>query len=153
MRIHVLCLLSVLCAGAIIVGSSGFAAAQTRNFTISDGSSTLGLLRVAARNAKTLPASTMRAGDSTLIVVYRGALQNFVTCTLGNTNVSRDLKLDFRSTMESQGPRLTTTTVYLVTDAANPPLSLVFSSLDEGKAGNLSCHATGAMERKLLGVK
>jgi hypothetical protein len=150
---HAWNLLSVAVAGALIATSAGIAAAQTLNFAYIDKSPTKPLLGVAARNAGRMQATSQRAGETSLIVTYRGEPQDFVQCMDGKEDVTRNLVLDLRSTLESQGPRLTTSTVYIVTDASDERVSLVFTTFEEGKAGDLSCRATGRMERKLLGVK
>jgi hypothetical protein len=150
---HKLNVLPALFACALIASSPGLAEAQTRNFAYADKSSTLPLLGVAARNAARLPGTSVRASDTVVIVTYRGEPQDFVICKRDDADVSGDLVLDLRSTLESQGPRLAAASVYIVTDINDKRVSLVFNGVEEGKAGDLSCRATGAMERKLLGVK
>lgn len=154
MRSRAFHMLSVLLSGAVIASSSGIAAAQSLTFAYPDNSSTAPLLDVAARKARSLSAKTTRAGDDFLVVTYRGNLKNFIQCTRGGAKVSRDLSLDVRSTLESRGSRLKATTLYIVTeDTADAPISLAFSGVEGGTANGLSCRATGALERKLLGMK
>lgn len=144
---------SVLFAGAMIAASPGISVAQTRNFSYSDKSSTMPLLGVATRNAPSLPAQAKRAGDTFLVVTYQGSPQDFVICTRGTAEVTGELLLDLRSTLEVQGSKLSTTTLYIVTDVKNPNVSLAFNGVEVAKSGGLSCRATGAMERKLLGAQ